>query len=62
MSAFHARYAGGGPGNQPFHPAMMVKVLIMVTRAASSSRNQPKLYEDVALRVLAAGTSRPTAR
>ncbi len=28
LSAFHARYAGGGPGNQPFHPAMMVKVLI----------------------------------
>ena len=28
LSAFHARYAKGGPRNQPFHPAMMVKVLI----------------------------------
>ena len=25
---FYARYAGGGPRNQPFHPAMMVKVLL----------------------------------
>ena len=25
LSAFHARYAKGGPRNQPFHPAMMVK-------------------------------------
>ena len=28
LSAFHARYAKGGPRNQPFHPAMMVKVLV----------------------------------
>ena len=28
LSAFHARYAAGGPRNQPFHPAMMVKVLV----------------------------------
>ena len=28
LSSFHARYAGGGPRNQPFHPAMMVKVLV----------------------------------
>ena len=28
LSSFHARYAGGGPRNQPFHPAMMVKVLL----------------------------------
>jgi transposase len=28
LSAFHARYEGGGPRNQPFHPAMMVKVLV----------------------------------
>jgi len=25
LSAFHARYSKGGPRNQPFHPAMMVK-------------------------------------
>ena len=28
LCTFHARYAKGGPRNQPFHPAMMVKVLI----------------------------------
>ena len=27
LSAFHARYAKDGPRNQPFHPAMMLKVL-----------------------------------
>jgi hypothetical protein len=26
LAAFHARYEKGGPRNQPFHPAMMVKV------------------------------------
>lgn len=28
LSAFHARYNSGGPRNQPFHPAMMFKVLV----------------------------------
>ena len=28
LSAFHARYDKDGPRNQPFHPAMMVKVLV----------------------------------
>jgi hypothetical protein len=28
LSAFHARYNSGGPRNQPFHPAMMAKVLV----------------------------------
>jgi transposase len=28
LSAFHARYAGGGSRNQPFHPTMMVQVLV----------------------------------
>lgn len=28
LSAFHARYAAGRPCNQPFHPTMMVKVLL----------------------------------
>ncbi len=57
LSAFHARYAGGGPGNQPFHPAMMVKVLIYgyASGVFSSRKLARKLYEDVALRVLAAG-------
>ncbi|MDT3670210.1 MAG: IS1182 family transposase [Aromatoleum sp.] len=57
LSAFHARYAGGGPRNQPFHPAMMVKVLLYAyaTGVFSSRKIARKLHEDVALRVLAAG-------
>jgi transposase/IS5 family transposase len=56
LSAFHARYAAGGPRNQPFHPAMMVKVLVYAyaTGVFSSRRIAKKLYEDVAFRVLAA--------
>ena len=57
LGAFHARYAGGGPRNQPFHPAMMVKVLIYgyATGVFSSRKLARKLHEDVAFRVLAAG-------
>ena len=56
LSAFHARYAGGGPRNQPFHPAMMVKVLVYgyATGVFSSRKIARKLHEDVAFRVLAA--------
>ena len=56
LCAFHARYAKGGPRNQPFHPAMMVKVLIYgyATGTFSSRKLAAKLHEDVALRVLAA--------
>ncbi len=56
LSAFHARYAKGGPRNQPFHPAMMVKVLIYgyASGTFSSRKLATKLHEDVALRVLAA--------
>lgn len=56
LSAFHAQYAKGGPRNQPFHPAMMVKVLIYgyATGTFSSRKLAAKLHDDVALRVLAA--------
>ena len=56
LSAFHARYAAGGPRNQPFHPAMMVKVLVYAyaTGVFSSRKIARKLSEDVAFRVLAA--------
>ena len=56
LGAFHARYAGGGPRNQPFHPAMMVKVLVYAyaTGVFSSRKIARKLHEDVAFRVLAA--------
>lgn len=57
LQAFHARYAEGGPRNQPFHPAMMVKVLVYgyATGVFSSRKIARKLHEDVAFRVLAAG-------
>jgi transposase len=57
LSAFHTRYAKGGPRNQPFHPAMMVKVLLYgyATGVFSSRKIARKLHEDVAFRVLAAG-------
>jgi transposase len=56
LSAFHARYAGGGSRNQPFNPVMMVKVLVYgyATGVFSSRKLARKLHEDVALRMLAA--------
>jgi transposase len=56
LSAFHERYATGGPRNQPFHPAMMVKVMVYAyaTGIFSSRKIAKKLYEDVAFRILAA--------
>lgn len=57
LGAFHQRYAQGGPRNQPFHPAMMVKVLLYgyATGVFSSRKLAKKLHEDIALRVLGAG-------
>jgi transposase len=57
LGAFHARYDKDGPRNQPFHPAMMVKVLVYgyATGVFSSRKIAKKLHEDVAFRVLAAG-------
>jgi transposase len=57
LTAFHARYATGGPRNQPFHPAMMIKVLVYgyATGVFSSRKLAKKLHEDVAFRVLGAG-------
>jgi len=57
LNAFHVRYAGGGPRNQPFHPGMMVKVLLYAYASGvfSSRKIARKLHEDVAFRVLAAG-------
>ena len=57
LSAFHARYDKGGPRNQPFHPAMMVKLLVYgyATGVFSSRKMAKKLHEDIAFRVLAAG-------
>ena len=57
LRAFFSRYDSGGPRNQPFHPAMMVKVLVYgyATGVFSSRKIARKLHEDVAFRVLAAG-------
>lgn len=57
LQAFHARYAGGGSRNQPFHPAMMVKVLFYgyATGCFSSRKLARKRHEDVAFRLLGAG-------
>lgn len=57
LSAFVARYAEEGPGNQAFDPRMMVKVLLYAYASGTfSSRGiAAKLHEDVALRVLGAG-------
>jgi transposase/IS5 family transposase len=56
LSAFHSRYAKEGPRNQPFHPAMMVKILVYAyaTGVFSSRKIAKKLHEDIAFRVLGA--------
>lgn len=57
LGAFHTRYEKGGPRNQPFDPAMMVKVLIYgyASGVFSSRKIARKLHEDIAFRVLGAG-------
>ena len=57
LKAFYARYEGGGSRNQPFHPAMMVKVLgcACTTGVFSSRKIERRLHEDLAFRMLAAG-------
>lgn len=58
LSAFEEPYEQGDPrGNQPFHPAMMLKLLVYAyaTGTFSSRQIAKKVEEDVAYRVLAAG-------
>jgi transposase len=57
LAAFYAPYEGDGRRNQPFDPAMMVKVLLYgyATGTFSSRKIARKLEEDVAYRFLAAG-------
>jgi transposase/IS5 family transposase len=57
LSLFHDAYDLTRRGNQPYHPAMMVKVLLYAysTGQFSSRRIARGLHEDVALRSLAAG-------
>ncbi len=58
LSGFYKRHEeSDARGNQPFHPVMMVKILIYAyaTGTFSSRRIAQKIEEDVAYRVLAAG-------
>jgi transposase len=57
LQIFYARYEGDGRRNQPFDPAMLVKVLVYAysTGVFSSRKIARKLFEDVAFRVLGAG-------
>jgi transposase len=57
LQMFYARYEGDGRRNQPFDPAMLVKVLVYgyATGVFSSRKIARKLFEDVAFRMLGAG-------
>jgi transposase len=57
LRAFYKVYEGDGRRNQPFEPAMMLKVLIYAYASGtfSSRKIARRLHEDVALRVLGAG-------
>ena len=57
LEKFYARYEGDGRRNQPYDPALLVKVLVYgyATGVFSSRKLARKLYEDVAFRLLGAG-------
>jgi transposase len=59
LSAIEAPYEDEPRGAPPYHPAMMVKVLLYAyaTGVYSSRRMARRLHEDVAVRVLAAGNA-----
>ena len=63
LSDITARYEGERRGGPPYHPRMMVKVLLYgyCIGAASSRRIAQRLHEDIAFRVLAAN-NRPDFR
>ena len=58
-SAITARYKEKRRGGPPYHPRMMVKVLLYgyCTGVASSRRIAQRLHEDIAFRVLAANNT-----
>jgi transposase len=59
LSAIMERYAGEERGYPPYHPAMMVKVLLYAycTGVVSSRKIEKRLCEDIAFRVLAANNT-----
>ena len=62
-SAITARYEGERRGGPPYHPKMMVKVLLYgyCTGVSSSRRIAQRLHEDIAFRVLAANNTPDSA-
>ena len=63
LSTLHERYQGDGRRNRPYHPEMMLKLLVYAyaTGVFSSRKIARKVDEDVAFRVLAGG-NRPDFR
>lgn len=59
LSVIMERYAGEERGYPPYHPAMMVKVLLYAycTGVVSSRKIEKRLCEDIAFRVLAANNT-----
>ena len=59
LSSITARYEGERRGGPPYHPRMMVKVLLYgyCIGVASSRRIAQQLHEDIAFRVLAANNT-----
>ena len=59
LSDITARYEGERRGGPPYHPRMMVKVLLYgyCIGVASSRRIAQRLHEDIAFRVLAANNT-----
>ena len=59
LSSITARYEGERRGGPPYHPGMMVKVLLYgyCVGVASSRRIAQRLHEDIAFRVLAANNT-----
>jgi transposase len=57
LQKFYTRYDGDGRRNQPYDPALLVKVLVYgyASGIFSSRKMATKLYEDVAFRMLGAG-------
>jgi transposase len=59
LSLIMERYAGEERGYPPYHPAMMVKVLLYAycIGVPSSRKIEKRLYEDIAFRLLAANNT-----
>ena len=63
LSPLHKRYQGDGRRNRPYHPVMLLTLLVYAyaTGVFSSRKIARKIDEDIAFRVLAAG-NRPDFR